>query len=171
MQDSQPRSITHSSLHQVEFHGSASEYFQIWIVNLVLSIITLGVYSAWATIRTRRYFYGNTTVDGSGFDYHATPKAILKGRLIAVALLLLYIFGDVIHIKVIPFIVLMVAVLFPWLFCTALRFRRRMTSYRNVRFNFSGGIGQSYKAWSPVYVFFGVYLLLLGVSVTYHLHR
>lgn len=36
------------------FHGSAGEYFRIWIVNVLLSIVTLGIYSAWAKVRTRR---------------------------------------------------------------------------------------------------------------------
>ena len=34
--------------HQVEFKGNAKEYFGIWIVNVLLSIITLGIYGAWA---------------------------------------------------------------------------------------------------------------------------
>ena len=28
-----------------EFNGNASEYFKIWIVNVALSIMTLGIYS------------------------------------------------------------------------------------------------------------------------------
>jgi len=42
------------------FHGSGSEYFRIWLVNSILSLLTLGVYSAWAKVRRKRYFYGNT---------------------------------------------------------------------------------------------------------------
>jgi len=58
-----------------EFHGKTGEYFKIWIVNLFLTIVTLYVYSAWAKVRTKRYFYGNTTVDGSSFEYHATGSS------------------------------------------------------------------------------------------------
>ncbi len=39
----------------VEFKGNGFEYFQIWIVNIVLTIVTLGIYSAWATVRNKRY--------------------------------------------------------------------------------------------------------------------
>ena len=42
------------------FTGNASEYFGIWIVNLLLSIVTFGIYTAWAKVRRLRYFYGNT---------------------------------------------------------------------------------------------------------------
>ena len=39
----------------IEFSGSAREYFGIWIVNLILTIITLGIYSAWAKVRRQIY--------------------------------------------------------------------------------------------------------------------
>ena len=67
------------------FKGNAKEWFGIWIVNLLLSIVTIGIYSAWAKVRTQKYFYGNTFVDGRNFDYHATGGQILKGRLIVIA--------------------------------------------------------------------------------------
>src|SRR6266853_2254617 len=72
--------------YAVEFSASAGEYFRIWIVNLALTVATLGIYSAWAKVRKRRYFYSHTRIDGEGFEYLANPIAILKGRLIAFAL-------------------------------------------------------------------------------------
>jgi uncharacterized membrane protein YjgN (DUF898 family) len=71
--------------YPVDFTASAGEYFRIWIVNLALTIITLGIYSAWAKVRKRRYFYGHTRIADEAFEYRANPIAILKGRLIAVA--------------------------------------------------------------------------------------
>lgn len=150
-----------SKTHAVEFHGKAEEYFRIWIVNLVLSIVTLGVYSAWASVRTRRYFLGNTIIDGSSFDYHAEPTAILRGRLVAIAVLLLYSFGDFIHIMVIPVTVMVVAIIFPWLYRSALRFRRNMTSYRNVRFGFVGTTQAAYMAFLPACIYIVMFLMVL----------
>ena len=69
-----------------EFRGNGGEYFKIWIVNVLLTLITLGIYSAWATVRNNRYFYSNTFVDDVSFDYLAKPLQILKGRIIAVVL-------------------------------------------------------------------------------------
>ena len=40
-----------------EFRGDGAEYFKIWIVNILLTIVTLGIYSAWAKVRNNRYFY------------------------------------------------------------------------------------------------------------------
>src|SRR3954467_9010978 len=73
-----------------EFTGTGSEYFRIWVVNLLLTIATLGVYSAWAKVRRQQYFYRNTRVGGAIFDYHGEPKAILKGRLLALFLVAAY---------------------------------------------------------------------------------
>jgi uncharacterized membrane protein YjgN (DUF898 family) len=38
----------------LEFTGCAGEYFRIWIVNVCLSVLTLGIYSAWAKVRRKR---------------------------------------------------------------------------------------------------------------------
>lgn len=70
-----------------KFTGSGGEYFKIWIVNIFLTIITLGIYSAWAKVRNKRYFYSNTQLDGSTFKYLANPLKILQGRIIAVVFL------------------------------------------------------------------------------------
>jgi len=120
------------------FSGGSFEYFGIWISNLFLTILTLGIYSAWAKVRRLRYFYGNTTVADHSFDFHGSPIAILKGRLLAVAFFVVY----NISITVFPssvFVFLVVFIfLFPWVITRSLRFNARMTSYRNVRFDFHG---------------------------------
>ena len=72
------------------FSGSGAEYFRIWVVNLLLSVATLGIYSAWAKTRRLQYFYRNTQLAGASFDFRGNPKAILRGRLLAVALLVAY---------------------------------------------------------------------------------
>ena len=121
-----------------EFTGSASEDFRIWIVNLCLSVLTLGIYSAWAKVRRRPYTYGNTLLDGVGFEYLANPIPILKGRLIAVALLT----GYVALVQWVPSAKPVVGILFlillPWLVVRGLTFNARYSAYRNVRFNFVG---------------------------------
>ena len=124
---------------QLEFTGNGTEYFKIWIVNLFLSILTLGIYSAWAKVRSKRYFYGNTLLDDSRFEYHATPIMILKGRLIAVAVLILALFAGYIHpiVELVAFI--LIALLAPWVIWRSLIFNARMSSYRNVRFGFVDG--------------------------------
>ncbi|MGH8034242.1 MAG: DUF898 family protein, partial [Lysobacterales bacterium] len=33
---------------RIEFTGSGSEYFRIWVVNLLLLLVTFGIYYPWA---------------------------------------------------------------------------------------------------------------------------
>src|SRR5215468_5748382 len=75
---------------QLQFTGTGGEYFGIWIVNLLLTIVTLGVYSAWAKVRRLHYFYRNTLLAGSSFDFHGSPTRILIGRAVALVLLIAY---------------------------------------------------------------------------------
>mgnify|MGYP006216204291 CR=1 FL=1 len=77
------------------FHGAGREYFKIWLVNLVLTIATLGIYAAWAKVRTRKYFYQSTELNGNRFDYHGDPKAILKGNLLVAGIALTYALSSV----------------------------------------------------------------------------
>ena len=107
----------------LEFTGSGGAYFKIWIVNLLLSIVTLGIYSAWAKVRRERYFLNNTLLDGSPFEYHANPVSILKGRLLVVGVLI----AANIAAEFNPLLNLAVTVVFfallPWMISRAMRFR------------------------------------------------
>lgn len=137
-----------------EFTGNAKEYFGIWIVNILLTIITFGIYSAWAKVRTKRYFYGNTVVNNDRFDYLADPVAILKGWLIAI---LFYIFYSVATALFPPSIfVFMIIFLIglPWLVIRSLAFRARNTAYKNIRFNFNQKYSEAIK------IFVGYSLLI-----------
>ncbi len=69
---------------EFKFDGNGFEYFKIWIVNIVLTILTLGIYSAWAKVRNQQYFYGHTELTGTRFEYLAKPINILIGRLLVV---------------------------------------------------------------------------------------
>jgi uncharacterized membrane protein YjgN (DUF898 family) len=130
----------------VQFTGNAGEYFKIWIVNIALTVITLGIYSPWAKIRKLRYFYGNTSIEDGHFDYHAKPMAILIGRIIAVSILFAYYllsqFLPLAGVVLIAIIVLLI----PVLVVRSLVFQMRNTSYHGLRFNFQRNYKDSFIA-------------------------
>ncbi len=157
-----------SQQHHFEFTGNGSEFFRIWIVNILLTIVTLGVYSAWAKVRTKRYFYGNTHLAQSTFDYLADPVTILKGRLIAVAILLVYAAVRTINPIVEPLFFLFLFLLTPWLIVRSHAFNAINSSYRNIRFNFTGTTGEAAKE----YIAYPLLILLtLGLIIPYIRYR
>jgi len=143
------------------FTGTGSEYFGIWIVNILLSLVTLGIYSAWAKVRRNRYFYSNTYVAHSSFDYHGNPIAILKGRVIAIVLFTLYNLAIRSSFRFVGIMLLAMAIIMPWLIWKSLQFRLYNTSYRGIRFGFRGSASQAYMKFLllPVLTLFTVYLL------------
>ena len=137
-----------------EFTGSAREYFRIWIVNLFFTLITLGVYSAWAKVRKKRYFYGCTRLDGDSFDYFGNPKTILKGRIVAVALFVTYAFCAELYPDSIWAFWILFLLALPWLVVRALAFNARNSAWRGLRFDFAATKGQAarmYVGW-PILV-------------------
>ena len=130
-----------------EFTGSGWEYFKIWIVNVMLSIVTLGIYSAWAKVRRLQYFYRNTRLADASFDYHGQPKAILKGRIIAIVLLVAYNASFKINPILGMVVALVLGLAMPWLLMRSLRFKLYNSSYRGLRFGFSGERRDAYNAF------------------------
>lgn len=151
-----------------QFTGSGSEFFKIWIVNLCLTVVTLGIYSAWAKVRTNRYFYGNTRIDGSSFEYLADPFAILKGRIIAVVLLMLFSYSQNLSPFLTGALLGLVIVILPWLITRALVFRARNTAWRNIRFNFHGDYAQAMINFIVLPL---ASVITLGLLLPYTLHR
>jgi len=147
--------------YPVRFVGTGSEYFRIWIVNLLLTIVTLGIYSAWAKVRRLKYMYRNTQIAESSFDYHGSPIAILKGRLIALVLLIAYNFSFNLSLIAGVITLVVLAAIFPWLIRQSLRFRARYSSYRGIHFQFVGGLGEIYLIAAPL-IFILVPFVLLG---------
>lgn len=145
-----------SQPHPVKFEGKGMEYFRIWIVNIALTILTLGIYSAWAKVRNKQYFYGSTSIKSQSFLYHATGWQILKGRLIAVVAFVIFSFIPVLNI-LLPLLMIFAA---PWLVNSGLRFNARMSSWRNVHFNFEGSYG---RAFMVLFVWPLLAILTLGI--------
>ena len=160
--------MSQTKQYPMQFTGTGGEYFVIWIVNIALSLATLGIYSAWAKVRTLRWFYGHTLLDNQAFSYLATPMQILRGRLIALAAIGAYYatsyFAPAVSIALLVVFVLAT----PWIVVNSLRFHMRQSAYRGLRFDFKGTMGEAAR------IYIGLQLLIpftLGLIVPYLAYR
>ncbi|GAA0303786.1 YjgN family protein [Rhodovulum strictum] len=146
--------------HRVVFTGQTGAYFGIWIVNLLLTILTIGIYSAWAKVRTQRYFKQNLSIDGRSFDYHATGLQILIGRIIVVVALAAFSLLSAIPVMA---VLLPVGLIFlvPWLLNRSLAFNARMTSFSGLRFGFEGSYWRAFRVYL-LYPFLAIFTLYLA---------
>ncbi len=146
---------------RARFSGTAGEYFGIWIVNFLLSIVTFGIYSAWAKVRNRKYFLGNTTIDGRPFEYHARDLQILFGRAIVVGALVILSVSSSISPILNGVVFVLLAAALPWLINRGLRFNAAMTSWSNVRFRFEGSYWRAFAVFL-LYPFLAIFSLYLA---------
>lgn len=145
-----PESGSSHSL-KLQFTGSGSEYFRIWIVNLLLTIVTLGIYFPWAKVRKLRYFYGNTLVGGEPLGFHGDPKKMLKGYALVAVLFICYSFAGEFSPMAGLIALLVIAALSPALLKSSMQFRLANTSWRALRFHFAGDLNGAYRAMLPLF--------------------
>lgn len=132
------------------FTGTGAEYFRIWIVHVLFTVLSLGIYSAWAKVRKARWFAQHTTLLGDPFDYHGQPRKILLGRLVALALFIAY--SQSFQWSAIAGLVMVgvLLVLGPALYGAAQRFRMLNTSWRGIRFGFEASQKTLYAVCTPL---------------------
>jgi uncharacterized membrane protein YjgN (DUF898 family) len=66
---------------KLRYHGEGGALFGLMIVNVLLTIITLGIYSFWAKNKVREFHYSHTSFDGDRFAYHGTGGELFAGAL------------------------------------------------------------------------------------------
>ena len=149
----------------IRFTGSGSEYFRIWIVNLLLTLITFTLYWPFARARRLAYFQNNTLVGRDPLGFHGDPWKMFRGYL------LMLVFGvsywAVSHFEPtlawLPFLVL--AFLWPALWRASLQFRLRNTSWRGVRMGFEGDLKGAYLCMLPFFIPALVFGLVVPLTV------
>lgn len=144
----------------VRFVGSGSEYFRIWVVNLLLTLVTVGIYYPYAKVRRLKYFHGATEVAGNPLSFHANPHAMLRGYLLVALMLGAYTLAGRFSpaAGLVAFVIL--AALWPALWHSSLRFRLANTGWHGLRLRFTGERRGAYAALAPGFAL--AFLLLAG---------
>jgi uncharacterized membrane protein YjgN (DUF898 family) len=147
-----PSARGNETVYRFSFTGGAKEYFRIWVVNTLLVILTLGLWSPWAKIRKKKWFLGHTWVAGSNFDFHASPWPIFRGRLLAGIAFFIYWMAGEFQPQYASWVALALAVVAPMLIVGSLRFNLMNTSYRNIRFASQSTLTLAFIALLPFIV-------------------
>jgi len=139
-----------SASRRLSFHGRGGTLFGIHVVNVCLTLATLGVYSFWAKVRVRRYLLAQSEIERDRFAYHGTGQELLRGFLKAVLVFFLPIVlvqvgatlaGDAWLAAVARILTSVILVVFvPVALVGARRYRLSRTSWRAIRFSFDGRV-------------------------------
>jgi uncharacterized membrane protein YjgN (DUF898 family) len=162
-----------ASVRHPSFHGRGGTLFGIHVVNVLLMLVTFGIYYFWAKTRIRAYLSGQTEIEGDRFAYHGTARELLLGTIKAVLvfglpILFLNTIRDVLDVpapvKVVAGVVSgsLFFVFFPIAMVGARRYRLSRTSWRGIRFSFRG------RVWPLIKIFIlGSFLTGLTLGLYY----
>jgi uncharacterized membrane protein YjgN (DUF898 family) len=132
------------------YDGRLGELYVIFIKNVLLSIITLGIYRFWGKTRIRRYLWSHTSLLGDRFEYTGTGKELFLGFLLAIALLIgaglilgltAFLLSLISEASVVIVFIAIYVGLFLLFFVarfTALRYRLSRTRWRGIRCGMAG---------------------------------
>jgi uncharacterized membrane protein YjgN (DUF898 family) len=118
-------------------------------VNVLLTLLTLGIYYFWGKARVRAYLLGATELEGDRLAYHGTGRELLIGFLkgaavffVPVALLTIvpevYGFPVAVRSGLTAMLYLLGLLLVPLAMVGARRYRLSRSSWRGIRFSFRG---------------------------------
>jgi uncharacterized membrane protein YjgN (DUF898 family) len=159
--------------HRLVFHGRGASLLGIHVVNVFLTLLTLGVYYFWAKARVRRYLFAQTSFEGDRFAFHGLGLEMLLGFAKAAL-----VFGVPIaalnYAPSVPDLSRRAAVgasLAAWalaMVCIpvaragARRYRLSRASWRGIRFSFRGSTGEYVRLFAG-----GSLLTLLTLGLYY----
>lgn len=153
--------------YRPSFHGTGGEFFWICAKNVLLTVVTFGIYWLWAKTNIRRYLYSQTELEGERFVYHGTGEELFRGWLKAVGLMIaiLAVIGIASALIDSPLVLLgiypvIVFFIFPLALLGARRYRLSRTSWCNVRFSFRGEYGEFLGVFIP-----GVLLCIITLGL------
>jgi len=135
-------------LRQLVFHGTGGSLFGIWLVNVLRTLGTVGVYHFWAKTRIRAYFASQSELEGDRFAYHGTGGELLVGALKAAAFFAVpfalfnippwFDLGVVAQTGAVVLAYVAILLLIPLAIVGTRRYRSSRTSWRGIRFSFRG---------------------------------
>lgn len=134
--------LTKPPVQKIAYRGDVGDIIGLHVINLLLNICTLGVYSFWGKTRIRRYMTSHLTLGKDSFQYTGTGLELFFGWIKALIIfipLIIMLMIPVVNVVVYPIFFGMISVAI----YLAMRYRLSRTTWRGVRFAL-GGSAMSY---------------------------
>ena len=74
----------------ISYNGNIKNHFRIGFKNIVLTLLTLGMYRFWGKTNLRSYIWSHIEIFGHSLVYHGTPSELLPAFLKALPLFILF---------------------------------------------------------------------------------
>ena len=132
--------------HRVSFHGDGESFFVLLLKNVFLTIVTFGIYAAWARTARRKYLWNNVAVAGQRLGFTGTGKEVFIAYLKVLGVYLLVIGVFVGAAWVSPDLAIVVQlglglgllVLAPYAIYWSRAYLLSRTTWRGIRFGLAG---------------------------------
>jgi uncharacterized membrane protein YjgN (DUF898 family) len=164
---------TSKKYFHLNFDGNGNGYFGIWVVNIILTIITLGLYYPWAKIANRKYIWNSTSMQGDRFVFNGTGIEIFRGFVIAYSILAVSILLVFFSPYLIFIFYLILFLIMPFAIFGAWRYRISRTSWRGIYFSFDGNMREFFNLFFLHFILtiltFGIYGSWFNVKIMNYL--
>jgi uncharacterized membrane protein YjgN (DUF898 family) len=133
--------------HRFAFHGTGSAFFALILKNVLVTLVTLGIYSPWAKTARRVFLWQNIEIKGSRLRYHGTGEELFVGYLkvfaaymvfIGVPQLVRFVAGQTVGTILQVLFALALIPLVPMAIWGSRRYLLSRSSWRGVRFRLEG---------------------------------
>ncbi|MDP2801833.1 MAG: DUF898 family protein [Phreatobacter sp.] len=147
----------------VGFTGRAGELFGVLVKGFLLQVVTLGIYRFWFITEVRRYYWSRSFVGPEDITYTGRGMELLKGFLIALAILVpiqaasFFVLLGLPQAEIVVTVVVFVLYLLLGQFAVyaGRRYRLTRTAFRGLRLRMTG------SAWSYAFKAFGLWILVI----------
>jgi uncharacterized membrane protein YjgN (DUF898 family) len=149
----------------LRYLGNGFELFKIQLVNLLLQIVTLGLYYPWAKANTLNYVYSHTTLQDHPFTFTGTGKEMFRGYiklliLLGILFAVFFVLANSDHAGWGLFLIyLSIFILIPFALHGSYRYRMAKTMWRGIRFGYTGDRGELATIF-----FGGIFLTLITLG-------
>ncbi len=134
--------------YKLQFQGKGLDLFRIQLVNIILTVLTFGLYYPWAKAKKLSYLYSQTYFEDSPFAFTGTGREMFKGFIKAMLILLVFyaaLVVSVIYLESVGLLQLVLLVFYlvlilmvPFVLHGSYRYRMAKSNWRGIRFGYVG---------------------------------